>query len=462
MLAYMKKCYQEWQENSRSRYYPRHGRTPNLIVRLLYGFGFFVGDFVPLTLNLIDGIYRTLKRFLSFIVGLLIEASTVVVLIGTIAFSVAHSIELLRRAGATDGLEYVGVLMFEIVFISSTAILTGMLMNWNPKVFRSAGFWFCSTAFMVGVGFVLWSNISAMAPTLEGKAIGILTPLLLIISEGLLAFRNVEAGGDMGYIPAELLKWLQENKVSPEEIIQAVEAFRKEQIDTLSDLAQMMEKHHVSADGVIQQVQGYRTDENRKVAQAQAENDQTTQETKPTAPITQSLTQEKEKKTIPSPDRMKELAENDEKEQEAEKKVVAKETEKPATQPEPAAATRGTAKVTTRKQEKEKSNSTKQKKSPTKLSDKRSEKEENARKAAYKLWKETGIRPGRDKIMEHGNVGSTIAKRIATELKEEEKRLEKLKKEEKPQQEEGNLQKEEKPQQEEQELKEEDKKENVG
>lgn len=443
MLTYMTKGYQEWQENSRSRYYPRHDRTPNLIVRLLYGIGFFVGDFVPLTLNLIDGIYMTLKRFLAFIVGLLIEASTVVVLIGTIAFSVAHSIELLRRAGATDGLEYVGVLMFEIVFISSTAILTGMLMNWNPKVFRTAGFWFCSTAFMVGVGFVLWSNISAMAPTWEGKAIGILTPLLLIISEGLLAFRNVEAGGDIGYIPAELLKWLQKNKVSPEEIIQAVEAFRKEQIDTLSDLAQMMEKHRVSADGVIQQVQGYRTDENRKVAQAQAENDQATQETKPTAPITQSLTQEKEKKTISSDPviskEAKKPAENDEKEQEAEKKVVAKETEMPATQPEPVAAE-------TRKTEEKGAESTESKKKPTTLSDKRTQKEEHARKIAYQLWEKDRTPPGRDKIMKHGNCGSSIAKRIAAELKEEEKRRKKVKK----------------LQQKEQELKEEDKEEQIG
>lgn len=227
--------YQKWQENARRRfdqnYYPRHERTPNFIVRLLYEFGFFIGDFVPLTLNLIDGIYRTLKRLLAFIVGLLIEASTVVVLIGTIIFSVAHSIELLRRAGATGGFEYVGVLMFEIVFISSTAILTGMLMNWNPKVFRTAGFWFCSTAFMVGVGFVLWSNISAMAPTWEGKAIGILTPLLLIISEGLLAFRNVETGKDTGHLPYNLVQWMRENQVSYEEIMLAVEAFRKEQTE---------------------------------------------------------------------------------------------------------------------------------------------------------------------------------------------------------------------------------------
>lgn len=425
MLTFVMKWYQGWQENSRSRYYPRHDRTPNLIVRLLYGIGFFVGDFVPLTLNLIDGIYRTLKRFLSFIVVLLIEASTVVVLIGTIAFSVAHSIELLRRAGATDGMEYVGVLMFEIVFISSTAILTGMLMNWNPKVFRSAGFWFCSTAFMVGVGFVLWSNISAMAPTWEGKAIGILTPLLLIISEGLLAFRNVETGKDAGYIPAEFLKWAQDNKVSFDEIVQAVEDSRNERPERVglpSDLARMMkEQHQISADELKQQVLDYRTDENTKVAQAQAENDQTTQETKPTAPITQSLTQEKEKKTIPSPDRMKEPEENNEKEPEAEKKVVAKEKEKPATQPEPVE----TRETTKESMEEEKEASKDQKKTTT-LSDKRTEKEAYARMEAYKLWKETGIRPGREKIMNVGKCGSSIAKRIAAELKEEEKRRQEL------------------------------------
>lgn len=189
------KWYHEWQEGARDKFfsghYPGHERVPNFIVRALYGVGYFLGDFVPLILNFIDGIYTAIKRLLAFIVGLLIEASTVIVLIGTIAFSVVHSIELLRRAGATGGLEYVGVLMFEVVFISSTAMMTGMFMS-GKKLRKNPGFWFCVSGFTVGTLFVLWSNISAMAPSWEGKIIGIMTPVLLIIAEGLLAYRNMD------------------------------------------------------------------------------------------------------------------------------------------------------------------------------------------------------------------------------------------------------------------------------
>ena len=260
--------YQEWQESVKRKfddgYYPDHDRVPNVIVRFLYGIGFFLGDFVPLTLNSINGIYTTIKRLLAFIVGLLIEASTVVVLIGTISFSVAHSIELLRRAGATGGLEYVGVLMFEIVFVSSTATMTGMLMSRQSKIFKTAGFWLCAAGFLVGVGFVLWSNVSAMSSNWEGWTIGILTPVLLIIAEGIIAVRNWETGKIPGHIPHNLVQWMRENQVSYEEIMLAVEAFRKErpEMDGLpADLARMMKKHHVSTDMLKQQVQGYRTEQ---------------------------------------------------------------------------------------------------------------------------------------------------------------------------------------------------------
>ncbi|MFD1428497.1 hypothetical protein ACFQ4Y_16480, partial [Kroppenstedtia sanguinis] len=261
------KWYHNWQQAAMKRfdenYYPGHDRMPNFIVRGLYGVGHFIGDFFPMVLNLINGVYNTFKRFLEFIVGLLIEASTVVVLIGTIAFSISHSVELLRRAGATGGMEYVGVLMFEIVFISSTATLTGMLMR-NPKAYKTIGFWFSSAGFTVGIVFVLWSNISALASSWEGTSIGILTPVLLIIAEGIIAVRNWETGKIPGHIPHNLVQWMRENQVSYEEIMLAVEAFRKErpEMDGLpADLARMMKKHHVSTDMLKQQVQGYRTEQ---------------------------------------------------------------------------------------------------------------------------------------------------------------------------------------------------------
>lgn len=243
-MNFVKKWYQEHQENAREKFlaghYPGHERVPNVIVRWLYGVGYFVGDFVPLILNFINGVYMSIKRLLAFIVGLLIEASTVIVLIGTIVFSISHSIELLQRAGATGGFEYVGVLIFEVVFISCSAVLTGILMSGEKNPHKNFGFWFVLAGFASGIAFVLWSNVTAMVPTWEGMIIGIMTPVMLIIAEGILAYRNMDLKGnkaiDAGYIPEDL----------------------RLEIPKLTLLAQLMKEHNVSVDELKHQVQAYR------------------------------------------------------------------------------------------------------------------------------------------------------------------------------------------------------------
>ncbi|WP_044639717.1 MFS transporter [Risungbinella massiliensis] len=168
--------------------YPNHKRVPNPIVRAFYSVGFFIADFGPMIVNLFNVVYINLRKLFAFIVGLLIEIGTVLVLISTIYFSFSHSVELLRRAGATGGLEYVGVLMWEIVFISSTASLTKIAMQKTWKV----NWWylgFSLAGFALGIAFVLWSNITGMSDTTGGLIIGIFTPVLLIVAEGVLAFR---------------------------------------------------------------------------------------------------------------------------------------------------------------------------------------------------------------------------------------------------------------------------------
>lgn len=169
--------------NAENIIYPNHSRTPNPVVRGLYSAGFFIADFGPMLVNLFNAFYITARKLFAFLIGLLIELSTVIVLIGTIVFSVFHSLELLRRGGAVGGMEYVGVIMFEIVFISSVAIITRSLMNGEkPDPYSIIGF-------VLGFSFVEWSNITGMAQNWTGWIIGFFTPILLIITEGILAYQ---------------------------------------------------------------------------------------------------------------------------------------------------------------------------------------------------------------------------------------------------------------------------------
>lgn len=166
--------------------YPNHRRMPNMVVRGLYHIGYFFADFGPMLVNLFNVVYTNIRKLFGFFVNLLIELSTIVILLATITFSIFHSIELLRDAGATNGLEYVGLLIFEVLFVSTTAGLTKSLMQKkDPNWFHVAGF-------AAGIAFVLASNITGMAQNWTGWIIGSAIPLMLIISEGTLAYQYME------------------------------------------------------------------------------------------------------------------------------------------------------------------------------------------------------------------------------------------------------------------------------
>lgn len=171
--------------------YPNHDRVPNVVVRGLYHVGYFIGDFVPMFLNMIDGMYWSIKRLVAFIVGLLVDSSIFIVVISSIAFSVGHSIELLREVGAQNGREYFGVAMFEVIYLGSSATLTRFLMKKRKPVgfVGWMGLLFTLLGFLIGLGFVWWSNVHGLEPTTEGRVVGSLVPLLVLIGEGILAFR---------------------------------------------------------------------------------------------------------------------------------------------------------------------------------------------------------------------------------------------------------------------------------
>ncbi|MBH8605613.1 hypothetical protein [Thermoactinomyces sp. CICC 10522] len=224
MTWYQKKR-QKAMERYHRGYYPRHRRTPNLLVCGLYELGYLIADFGPMCVNLFDAIYTNIRKLFAFIVGLLIELSTVIILIGTIAFSIFHSIELLRRAGATGGLEYIGVVMFEVVFISSTATLTGTLMKKKKPsgFFAIVGLMFSIAGFIMGIAFVEWSNITGMADSWTGRIIGGATPVLLIITEGVLAFRYLNEFAEED--ETKVLEIIQRNRLTIEDVRRAIQLY---------------------------------------------------------------------------------------------------------------------------------------------------------------------------------------------------------------------------------------------
>lgn len=233
LIETLEEKYHNWQQKAREKYlsgyYPGHERMPNFIVRGLYWVGYFIGDFLPLILNLIDGIYQAIRRLTAFVVGLLIEASIFIVLLGSIVFSISHSIERLRIAGATGGLEYVGVLMFEVIFIGSAATLTGILMKKKKPsgLVEWLGLICTILGFLVGLGFVWWSNFNGMAQNWEGWIIGSVVPLLVLIGEVVLAYRYVSESEEGNQ--ARLLAFIRRNGVAPEDALKAIEMYLRTQ-----------------------------------------------------------------------------------------------------------------------------------------------------------------------------------------------------------------------------------------
>ncbi|MBD1373891.1 hypothetical protein IC620_16220, partial [Hazenella sp. IB182357] len=122
-------------------------RKPNFIVRGLYKFSDFILDFAPI----FSAIFSFLGRFSLVLVNLIILA-------GTIIFSASHSLQLLRLAGATDGLEWVAMVVWELIFIFSSIILANDFRKGNWK----SG-WAPWLGFLMGFLFVEVSNVMGMA-----------------------------------------------------------------------------------------------------------------------------------------------------------------------------------------------------------------------------------------------------------------------------------------------------------
>jgi len=140
-------------------------------VRGLYWVFDLIGDFGPM----FSALFKFLGRSSLVVVNL-------VILAGTIVMSAAHSLALLRYAGLRHGLEWVGVIVWELAFIFSSIILANDYRRGN---WRSG--WAPWLGFALGFTFVEASNYLGMADNYAGRIIGICTPILLLVSKGLLA-----------------------------------------------------------------------------------------------------------------------------------------------------------------------------------------------------------------------------------------------------------------------------------
>lgn len=154
-----------------------HTRKPNMIVRGLYWVFDKLGDFTPMFRSLWGFVGKSSLVFVSFIL-----------LAGTIAMSAAHSLALLRYAGFKYGLEWVGVLVWETLFIFSFYVL--------ERDYRKHGKsgWAPWAGFSLGLAFVEASNLIALWENIVGRIIGGVTPVLLLVNKGILAhlFRKEE------------------------------------------------------------------------------------------------------------------------------------------------------------------------------------------------------------------------------------------------------------------------------
>lgn len=148
-----------------------HTRKPNAIVRGIYGCLDWIGDFGYLTKSMKQGT----GHFLIVTVSTLITLSILIA-------STIHSIELLERAGLHSGLQYIMLLPFEVLFLASSSALNKAISQKNYfPLWPWAGF-------IVSLVFIWRSNVIGLADNIDGQVLAWLTPFLLLISKGLLAW----------------------------------------------------------------------------------------------------------------------------------------------------------------------------------------------------------------------------------------------------------------------------------
>lgn len=154
-----------------------HTRKPNWIVCFLYGIFDKIADFKPMFSKLFGFLGRT-----SLVVA------NLVILAGVIITSAAHSLELLRYAGLDGIFAWIGLIIWELGFIFCSIELADVFKS-GKKWYASFRNWVVLIGFVLCFAFVELSNILGMNPNWIGFAIGVCTPLQILIFKGILVRR---------------------------------------------------------------------------------------------------------------------------------------------------------------------------------------------------------------------------------------------------------------------------------
>jgi hypothetical protein len=162
-----------------------HTRKPNFVVRSIYAVADWIGDFGPLFGSAKRGAGH-LSSFAGHSLLLLVTLSITLLLVVT---SAIHSFELLEWIGFHGWTIYPILIVVEAIFLTGSiqmdlalkngVSLFGKYLKPSPPIF----------GFVVGLVFVLASNVMGLADNLGGLVFGFATPFLLIISKAMLAWQ---------------------------------------------------------------------------------------------------------------------------------------------------------------------------------------------------------------------------------------------------------------------------------
>lgn len=152
-----------------------HTRKPNRVVRAIYVIFDLIADFGPM----VSWIFRLFKKTVVGTWGLLarffLGTVNIAILAGILFVSVGHSHDMLIRAGMSGIAAWVFVGVWETVFV-----YCGTVIDNAYRKGKEPG-WAAWTGFGMGWIFVEVSNVMGMGSNWLGRAIGLSTPVLLLV-----------------------------------------------------------------------------------------------------------------------------------------------------------------------------------------------------------------------------------------------------------------------------------------
>lgn len=144
---------------------------PNFGVRFIYNVVDWLGEYG----DIVNATKRGTGNFIATSISTLITLSILIA-------STIHSIDLLERAGYHSGLQYLMLLPFEVLFLSSSSALSKSILKGKYYPF------FPWAGFLISLVFIWRSNVTGLSNNIDGQVLAWSTPFLLLISKGLLAW----------------------------------------------------------------------------------------------------------------------------------------------------------------------------------------------------------------------------------------------------------------------------------